>query len=151
MLDQTQRQIHQIQSNSPSFQLYQRKYFIDSYSQIFQDIGGWGAGLDLGVGFCHHCLRLLSFSYSAMLIKWLCIALSFPLKYILGYIYFNKPHVLAFLGTRHILSLQGKKLYAVGTSLTVQWLRLHTSIAGALGSISSQGTKIPHATQHGQK
>ena len=32
-----------------------------------------------------------------------------------------------------------------GTSLVVQWLRLHT--AGASDSIPSQGTKIPHATQ----
>ena len=27
----------------------------------------------------------------------------------------------------------------------VQWLRLRTSNAGHMGSISSQGTKIPHA------
>ena len=35
---------------------------------------------------------------------------------------------------------------AVGTSLAVQWLRLCTSTAGDTGSISGQGTKIPHAT-----
>ena len=33
-----------------------------------------------------------------------------------------------------------------GTSLTAQWLRLHTSIAGGMGSIPGQGTKIPNAT-----
>ena len=34
-----------------------------------------------------------------------------------------------------------------GTSLAVQWLRLHTSTAGVTGSIPGQGTKIPHAAQ----
>jgi len=34
-----------------------------------------------------------------------------------------------------------------GTSLTVQWLRLHTSNAGVLGLIPGQGTKIPHAVK----
>ena len=38
-----------------------------------------------------------------------------------------------------------------GTSLAVQWLRLRTSAAGGAGSIPGRGTKIPHATQHGQK
>ena len=32
-----------------------------------------------------------------------------------------------------------------GTSLVVQWLRLHTSNAGGLGSIPGVGTKIPDA------
>ena len=40
---------------------------------------------------------------------------------------------------------------AVGTSLVIQWLRLHASTAGATGSIPGQGTKIPHAAQCGQK
>ena len=35
-------------------------------------------------------------------------------------------------------------------SLVVQWLRLCTSKAGATGSIPGWGTKIPHATWHGQ-
>ena len=35
--------------------------------------------------------------------------------------------------------------------LAVQWLRLHTSIAGGIGLIPGLGTKIPHATQHSQK
>ena len=38
-----------------------------------------------------------------------------------------------------------------GTSLAVQWLRLHTSSAGGMGSIPGRGTKIPHAVQGGQK
>ena len=38
-----------------------------------------------------------------------------------------------------------------GTPLVVQWLRLHTSNAEDAGSIPGQGTKIPHATQWGQK
>ena len=37
-----------------------------------------------------------------------------------------------------------------GTSLVVQWLRLHAPSAGSLGSIPGWGTKISHATQHGQ-
>ena len=38
-----------------------------------------------------------------------------------------------------------------GNSLAMQWLRLHTSTAGGTGPIPVQGTKILHATQHGQK
>ena len=38
-----------------------------------------------------------------------------------------------------------------GTSLAVQWLRLHASAAGDRGLIPDQGTKIPHAVWHGQK
>ena len=37
-----------------------------------------------------------------------------------------------------------------GTSLVVQWLRLHGSNAGGAGLIPGQGTKIPYATWHGQ-
>ena len=33
----------------------------------------------------------------------------------------------------------------------VQWLRLCASNAGGAGSIPGQGTKIPHASWHGQK
>ena len=32
------------------------------------------------------------------------------------------------------------------TSLVGQWLRLHIANAGKVGSIPSQGPKIPHAT-----
>ena len=39
----------------------------------------------------------------------------------------------------------------VGTSLAVQWLRLHTPSAEGTGSIPGQGTKILHAVWHGQK
>ena len=39
----------------------------------------------------------------------------------------------------------------LGTSLAVQWLRLLAPNAGDMGSIPGQETKIPHATQHGQK
>ena len=38
-----------------------------------------------------------------------------------------------------------------GTSLAVQWLRLCASNAGDMGLIPGRGTKIPHATRHGQK
>ena len=37
------------------------------------------------------------------------------------------------------------------TSLKVQWLRLHASNAGDVGSIPGQGTKILHATGCGKK
>ena len=37
-----------------------------------------------------------------------------------------------------------------GTSLVVQWLRLHSFKAGGLGSIPGRGTKIPHAVRHCQ-
>ena len=39
----------------------------------------------------------------------------------------------------------------VGTSLAVQWLRLHISTAGDMGLIPGEGTRIPQATWHGQK
>ena len=35
------------------------------------------------------------------------------------------------------------------TSPEVQWLRLHVPSAGGTGLIPDQGTKIPHAMQHG--
>ena len=38
-----------------------------------------------------------------------------------------------------------------GTSLAVQWLRLHPSTAGGMGLIPGLGTKIPHATRPGKK
>ena len=38
-----------------------------------------------------------------------------------------------------------------GTYLAVQWLGCHTANAGGTVSIPAQGTKIPHALQHGQK
>ena len=37
-----------------------------------------------------------------------------------------------------------------GISLVVQWLKLQASNAEGTGSIPGQGTKIPHATWHGQ-
>ena len=38
-----------------------------------------------------------------------------------------------------------------GTSLLVQWLGLHASTAGGMGSIPGWGTKVPCAVWHGQK
>ena len=38
-----------------------------------------------------------------------------------------------------------------GVSLVVQWLRLHASNAGGMGSIPGQGTKIPHASRPKKK
>ena len=44
------------------------------------------------------------------------------------------------------------KSFECGTSLAVQWLRLHTCNAGVAGSIPGQKTKIPHhALRCGQK
>ena len=39
----------------------------------------------------------------------------------------------------------------LGTSLAVQWLRLHTSNLGVAGSIPGWGNKIPHAAWRGPK
>ena len=50
-----------------------------------------------------------------------------------------------------VISLDPHKTPDVGTSVVVQWLRLHAANAGDLGSIPGQGTKIPHAAQCGQK
>ena len=41
--------------------------------------------------------------------------------------------------------------YSLGTFLVAQWLALHDSTAGDTSLILGWGTKIPHATQHGQK
>ena len=35
----------------------------------------------------------------------------------------------------------------LGTSLVVQWLKLHLSMQGGEGSIPGQGVKIPHALE----
>ena len=43
------------------------------------------------------------------------------------------------------------KIIAVGTSLAVQWLRLHASSAEDVDSVSSQGTRISHVVWHGKK
>ena len=40
------------------------------------------------------------------------------------------------------------KAWHTGTSLVVQWLRLHTSNAGGINSSPSWETKIPHAVRH---
>ena len=44
-----------------------------------------------------------------------------------------------------------KHFLSTGTSLVIQWLRLHTSNAGAAGSIPGQGTKTTHATDVAKK
>ena len=54
-----------------------------------------------------------------------------------------------FLNFSHLF-ISHKKII-VGTSLVVQWLKLHASNARDVGSISGRGTKIPHAAQRGQK
>ena len=38
-----------------------------------------------------------------------------------------------------------------GSSQAVQWLRVHASTSGSVGSATDQGTKILHATQHNPK
>ena len=49
------------------------------------------------------------------------------------------------------LNSQFKKSLVPGTSLVVQWLRLHAPSARGMGSIPGWGTKTLHATWHGQK
>ena len=39
----------------------------------------------------------------------------------------------------------------LGTSLAVQWLRLHTCTAGGVGSTPGRVTKIPHVVRGSQK
>ena len=54
---------------------------------------------------------------------------------------------------RNINDWLGKlfKNYMRGTSLSVQWLRLFASMAGALGSVLGWGTKILNASSCSQK
>ena len=49
------------------------------------------------------------------------------------------------------LLLFKKKKKISGISLAVQWLELRTSTAAGAGSITGQGTKIPHGIWCGQK
>ena len=49
------------------------------------------------------------------------------------------------------LSFEDTTLLGLGTSLVVQWLRLHSLSAEGTGLIPSQGTKIPHTKWHDQK
>ena len=51
----------------------------------------------------------------------------------------------------HKTTAQLSKSDFMGTSLVVQWLKLHDFNAGDMGLIPGWGTKIPHAVQHGQK
>ena len=39
------------------------------------------------------------------------------------------------------------KMYEIGASLAVQWVRHHASTTEGMGLIPAWGTKIPHATQ----
>ena len=43
------------------------------------------------------------------------------------------------------------RILEFGVSQVVQWLRLHASTSGGMGSIPGLGTKIPHAAWCGQK
>ena len=49
---------------------------------------------------------------------------------------------------QHFLNKNNEYL---GTSLVVQWLRLHSLNAGDMCSVPGWGNKIPHATKHGLK
>ena len=57
----------------------------------------------------------------------------------------GKPEILS--GRRP----QWIKIAALGTSLAVQWLRLHAPNAGDTGLIPGRGTKMPHAAWRSQK
>ena len=61
------------------------------------------------------------------------------------------PNLKLTLLTQPCAVLSLSKYCLVGTSLAVQWLRLHISTAGGTGSILDQGTKIPCATWCSQK
>ena len=47
--------------------------------------------------------------------------------------------------------MKSSKVDYGGTSLAVQWLRLHTSTAGGTSGAPDGRTKIPHAAWHGQR
>ena len=47
--------------------------------------------------------------------------------------------------------IKQRQKYQTGTSLVVQWLRLHASTAGGTGSIFGWRTRIPHATPRGHR
>ena len=61
------------------------------------------------------------------------------------------PSTHAYFHSYQMATLLISKRKSPGTSLTIQWLGLHASNAGGVGSIPGWGTKIPHAVQHGQR
>ena len=58
----------------------------------------------------------------------------------------HAPHVCSSLWMNGIIVASGTQEGNLGTSLVVQWLRLHAPNAGGPASILGQGTKILHAT-----
>ena len=56
-----------------------------------------------------------------------------------------RAETLLNLGHCSIASASSQAWHIVGTSLVVQWLRLHAPNTGGMGSIPGQGTKIPCA------
>ena len=54
-----------------------------------------------------------------------------------------KQHTLDNQGGKEEIKREIRKY--LGTSLVIQWVKLHTRNAGGLGSISDQGTRSPHA------
>ena len=61
------------------------------------------------------------------------------------------PHCVVSLYFFALITEEVILISPCGTSLVVQWLGIHTSIAGSTGSIPGQGTKIPHALWCSQK
>ena len=57
------------------------------------------------------------------------------------------------LGRKHSVNVASNTNNNIGTSLELQWLRLHAPNAGGMGLIPGGGTKAPHPSQHqcGQK
>ena len=62
----------------------------------------------------------------------------------------NKKNVQNLYGANFNTLLKATKTPKHETPLVVQWLGLHTSTAGGVGSIPGQGTKVQHAAWRGQ-
>ena len=74
--------------------------------------------------------------------------------YIHTHIYIHNIYIYIYTQYTHIhneILLSFKKERNSRTFLAVQWLRLYASTAWGMGSISSQGTKIPLAGECSQK
>ena len=115
-------------SNNPEYLILKRGFWMLLFSrtQITSMWLNWIFFLNMKKG-----KQIYSYSYGNILFFLLCI----KWKGLLG---FYSSQVK---GALHILMVKNESL---GTSLVVQWLRLHASNAGCPGPVPGRGTKIPH-------
>ena len=130
---------------------------------LFPSIRGFSNELAL----CIKCPNYWNFSFSispsneysgltSFRIDWFDLAVQRTLKSLLQspalagrfYLFFKPYEPSGNPPFKNITSVWNK---VPGTSLVIQWLKRHTSTVRGMGLIPGQGTKVLHATWHGQK